>query len=60
MIVIPALIIRDQYEWHDTMVMAAHTLLMKWPHHFILNILYIGLVLYYNVLLYFRYYINII
>jgi len=55
MIVIPTLILRDQYEWQDTMVMATHTLLMKWPHVFILNIIYIGLVLYYNVLLYFRY-----
>ncbi|CAK69584.1 unnamed protein product (macronuclear) [Paramecium tetraurelia] len=55
MIVIPPLILRNQYEWQDTMIMAIHTLLMKFPFIFLLNILYVGLVLYYNISLYFRY-----
>ncbi|CAD8186009.1 unnamed protein product [Paramecium pentaurelia] len=53
MIVIPALILRNEYEWQDTMIMATHTLLMKYPFIFLFNILYVGLVFYYNILLYF-------
>ncbi|CAD8199823.1 unnamed protein product [Paramecium pentaurelia] len=44
MIVVTTIIIRKEYEWQDTMIMATHTLLMKYPFIFVLNIIYVALV----------------
>ncbi|CAK95078.1 unnamed protein product (macronuclear) [Paramecium tetraurelia] len=47
-IVVTAIILRKEYEWQDTMIMATHTLLMKYPFIFVLNIIYVALVTYYD------------